>query len=186
MFKSGNRNDINNYRPISVLPAFSKVFENAISTRLVKFIEKNNLFTDCQHGFRSCRSTESAIVQFISNVYKYLERKHFVGGVFLDLSKAFDSLCHKILLKKLSNFGIRGLPLKLFESYITNRSQAVYCNSTYSSFKTIVKGVPQGSILGPILFLIYINDIVHASNKFKFTIYADDTNLLLEDESLDN
>ena len=117
LLKSGNRKDINNYRPISILPAFSKIFEKAISTRLVHFIETNNLFSDSQHGFRSGRSTESAITQFISNVYYYLEKKHYVAGVFLDLSKAFDSLCHCILSKKLSNFGVRGIPLKLFELY---------------------------------------------------------------------
>lgn len=89
------------------------------------------------------RSTESAITQFISNVYNYLEKKHYVVGIFLDLSKAFNSLCHNILLRKLSNFGVRGIPLKLFESYITNRVQAVYCNSNYSSFKIKTQGVTQ-------------------------------------------
>ena len=126
IFKSGTRTDLSNYRPISVLPAFSKVFEKVLTTRLVNFIEFNNLFADSQHGFRSGRSTQSAILQFTSNVYKYLEKKCYLAGIFLDLSKAFDSICHSILLKKLCNFGIRGLPLRLIESYLTNRSQAVY------------------------------------------------------------
>ena len=123
-------------------------------------------------------------MQFVSSVYSCLEHKLFSVGVFLDMSKAFDSLNHKILLAKLKNIGVRGVPLELFASYLSNRSQFVYCNNSSSSFQTIVKGVPQGSILGPIMFLIYINDIVHASSKFSFVIYADDTILLISDKSL--
>lgn len=117
LFKSGNKCNINNYRPISILPAFNKIFEKVITTRLVNFIERNNLISDYQHGFRSGRSTETAILQLISNVYKYLEKKHYLVGIFLDLSKAFDSLSHKILFSKLNNLGVRGVPLKLFVSY---------------------------------------------------------------------
>ena len=125
-------------------------------------------------------------MQFMSNIYSHLEKKHYLAEVFLDVSKAFDSLSHKILLCKLSNFGIRGIHLRFLHSYLTHRHPAVYCNNKYSSFKPICKGVPQGSILGPILFIIYINDIVHASSKLKYTIYADDTNLLMGDTDLDN
>ena len=149
-------------------------------------MENNNLLTDNQHGFRAGRSTETAILQFTHNVYQYLENKHHLIGIFLDLSKASDTLSHKILLCKLSHYGVRGIPLKLFESYLTNRSQAVYCNSTYSSFKAINRGVPQGSILGPILFLIYINDIVNVSSELKYTIYADDTNLLIGNANIND
>lgn len=186
LFKSGDRSDINNYRPISVLPAFSKIFEKIISVRLINYLEANNFLTEYQHGFRAQHSTESAILEFVNNVYASLEEKMYVVGVFLDLSKAFDTLDHKILLHKLEHSGIRGVPLKLFQSYLDCRKQAVYCNQNYSSLKSISKGVPQGSILGPILFLIYINDIVNASTKLRFVMYADDTTLLLKDNNIDS
>ena len=123
-------------------------------------------------------------MQFVSNVNKFFDEKYHVVGLFLDLSKAFDSLNHEILLYKLSNIGIRGSPLHLFHSYINNRKQAVFCNSVYFTTKVISSGVPQGSVLGPILFLIYINDLVRCSSKLKFTIYADDTTLLMADKNL--
>ena len=186
IFKSGDRRDINNYRPISILPAFNKIFEKIISFRLTNYLEANNLLTDCQHGFRANRSTESALLQFVNDVYLALEEKKYAIGVFIDLSKAFDTLDHRILLHKLAFLGIRGVPLKLFESYLTCRKQAVYCNNCYSHLKSIDKGVPQGSVLGPILFLVYINDIVNTSEIFKFVIYADDTTLFLKDKNLDS
>ena len=104
----------------------------------------------------------------------------------MDLSKAFDSSNHDILLEKLQNIGIRGLAYQLFCSYLNNRSQFVQCNNASSGFQSITRGVPQGSVLGPILFLIYINDIINASSKFQFIMYADDTNLLLADKDINS
>ena len=111
--KSGSKTDINNYRPISILPAFSKIYEKVIVSRLIHYLENNNLLSEHQHGFRSNHSTETAVVQFTNTVYNYLENKNHVVGVFIDLSKAFDSLHHVILLDKLRHKGIRGVPLKL-------------------------------------------------------------------------
>lgn len=184
IFKSGNRCDINNYRPISVLPAFSKIFEKVIVARLVKYLEENQILSQYQHGFRANHSTETAILQFVNNIYKSLEDKLYVVGVFIDLSKAFDSINHNILIDKMQHIGIRGVPLQLFRSYLSNRSQSVSCNNVTSQFNSIFRGVPQGSVVGPILFLIYVNDIINASSKFKYTIYADDTNLLLTDKDI--
>ena len=113
-----------------------------------------------------------------------MENKLHVAGVFIDLSKAFNSLDHKILLHKLEYLGIRGVSLQLFRSYLHDRQQTVYCNQTYSPLLPIVKGVPQGSVLGPLFFLVYINDLVNASTKFKFMMYADDTTLLISDKNI--
>lgn len=113
LLKSGDRGDINNYRHISILPAFSKIFEEIISVRLINYVESNNLIVKQQHGFRAQRSTESAILDFVHYIYLCLEEKSYVVGVFIDLSKAFDTLDHKILLHKLENYGIRGIALKL-------------------------------------------------------------------------
>lgn len=184
LFKSGSKDNVNNYRPISILPVFSKIVEKTLSVRLIDFLEKNNLLVNSQHGFRKDRSTDTALLDFTQYVYRCLEDKINVVGLFLDLSKAFDSLSHHILVDKLKYIGIRGPPLKLFTNYLANRKQVVHCNNNKSDIKNISKGVPQGSILGPILFLIYINDIVHASSKFKFILFADDTNLLLSDNDL--
>ena len=113
-----------------------------------------------------------------------IDKREFAVGVFIDLSKAFDTLNHAILLKKLEHYGVRGIALKLLKNYLSNRFQYVFLNDTSSRLKLISCGVPQGSILGPLLFLIYINDIVNCSSIMKFILFADDTNLFLSDEDL--
>lgn len=144
-------------------------------------MEKHDLLSVCQHGFRQQRFTETAILNFVNSVYRRLEEELFVVGILLDLFKAFDSLDH---MHKADPLGIRGMPLKLFQSYLKNRKQSVFFNKNYPPFKPILKGVPQGSVLGPLFFLIYIIDIVNASTEFTFVIYADDTTLLLKNKNI--
>ena len=110
------------------------------------------------------------MLQFVSNIYKYVDNKLFVPGIFVDLSKAFDTLNHDVLIDKLENIGIRGVPLKLLRNDLSNRLQSVYCNSAYSHYKHLKKGVPQRWILGPILFIINIIVMPQASPNLKFII----------------
>ena len=176
IFKDGEKNLFTNYRPISVLSCFSKIFEKALYNRLLSFLEKKNILIDQQFGFREHYSTYMAVMNMYDGLSTAIDNKEFAVGVFIDLSKAFDSLDHDILLQKLSHYGIRGVVLNLFRSYLQNRYQYVAYNDSNSPLERIVCGVPQGSVLGPVLFLIYINDIVNSSHIMKFILFADDTN----------
>ena len=177
IFKNGSHVDIANYRPISVLPVFSKIIEKCMYNRLTNFLEKNNILSTSQYGFRSGHSTSTALLDLVNKVSFALDSHKILIGLFLDLSKAFDTLDHSILIRKLHNYGIRGILLKLFESYLNNPKQFVICNNLSSEFQNVQCGVPQGSILGPLLFLIYMNDICNVSEKLKYILYADDTSL---------
>ena len=183
LFKGGDKEDMNCYRPISLLPALGKLFEKVISTRMVNFFDKNNLFSPQQFGFREKFSTEHAILDIHEKLLKNLNDGLTSCDVFLDLAKAFDSVSHDILLSKLEKYGIRGNVLSLFKSYLCSRTQFVKIDSSASELINILFGVPQGSILGPLLFLIYINDLPDATNFF-IRLFADDTFLCAQNKNI--
>ena len=145
--------------------------------RLINFVEKDNILSEHQYGFRKNRSTELAINEFIDKITKAIDKGKYTIGIFLDLSKAFDTINHTILIKKLEYYGIRGIALKWFQNYLTSRKQIVKYNDIMSEAMTITTGVPQGSILGPLLFLLYINDIQNCSELVSTILFADDTNI---------
>ena len=176
--------ECNNYRPVSLLPNLSKIFEKLIQTRLSKFLESNKCLLPKQFGFRNKYSTTHALIDITETIRKATDNGEFACGVFLGLQKAFDTVNHTILLKKLGHYGVRGRALKWFHSYLTNRKQFTRVDNTDSDIREISYGVPQGSVLGLLLFLIYINDFSKAI-KFSFIIhFADDTNILYASKSL--
>ncbi len=177
IFKKGDESLFTNYRPISLLPAISKIFEKVLFKQLYEFFQNKKLFYNAQYGFRKEHSTEFAALELVDRIIIEMDKTDTPINIFLDLSKAFDTLDHKILLEKLEYYGIKGTAHKLMESYITDRKQFVEINDVKSNTLTLTTGVPQGSILGPLLFLIYINDVALSSRLFDFIIYADDTSL---------
>lgn len=178
IFKKDDPSLFTNYRPISILPCFSKILEKLVFNRLYDYLLQHNFLYDSQYGFRQNYSTDMAVIEIHDRIVKELNEGKSVIGVFMDLSKAFDSLSHDILLQKMQHYGIKGLSLKWFQSYLLHRQQFTVYNSHNSSFGNINTGVPQGSILGPLLFLIYINDIVNSCHECDCILYADDTSLL--------
>lgn len=184
VFKSGDEKVIMNYRPISILPVFSKIFEKVVFNRLQNYLDKNNILHHNQFGFRPNLSTSLALLQLTDEISKASDDGKITIGIFVDLAKAFDTVDHKILLKKLNHYGIRGTALNWFESYLLNRVQYVMVNRAKSRSANVICGVPQGSILGPILFLLYINDLNIVSNIVRMIMFADDTNLFLTGKSV--
>ena len=178
LFKKGDQHILDNYRPISLLPVVSKVFKKVVFNQLYQYVTDNNLIFTSQYGFRKLHSTELASLELVDRVFQYLDKGKLPLSIFLDLSKAFDTLDHYILLNKLKFYGLSSTPLKWFESYLHGRKQYVDFDGIHSNTTYIGTGVPQGSILGPLLFIIYMNDIHMASQNFNVILYADDTNLI--------
>ena len=181
VYKNGDSNNMSNYRPISLLPVFSKIYEKVIYNQIYNYLNINKLLYKNQFGFQKSCSTEHAIIELTNKIFKSFDKGEQVLGVFIDLSKAFDTVDYGILLSKLNHYGIKGLIYKWTKNYLSNRKQFVIKKE--SSVLDIKCGVPQGSILGPLLFLIYINDI-HRASKLRSILYADDTTLFFNHNNI--
>ena len=183
--RDGSRSSCNNYRPLSVLSALSKIFERCILNQLSFYLTYEDILVPNQYGFRSAMTTVDCLVDLIDEITKSLDEENYAISIFLDLSEAFDTVNHSILLSKLDVYGKRDIENQWFRSYLNKRKQKVFVNGVESDFLKVNSGVPQGSILGPVLFLVYINDIVNATNYFSIRLFADDTSLTAAGKDLD-
>ena len=177
VFKTGDRDNLNNYRPITVLPTIARVFEKLIYQQLYQFLDKHKILGKQQCGFRSLHSTALALSEATNHWLMNIDNCNMNSIVFLDIRKAFDTIDHQILIKKLSQYGIQDDELNFFESYLENRTQCCSVNGKFSDRQKIEYGVPQGSILGPLLFIIYMNDLPLFVTNAQISMYADDTSL---------
>ena len=179
LFKKGDEALCSNYRPISLLSCFHKLFEKVIKVKLLDFLNENNVLYKYQFGFRKNHSTNLALLEVTEQLYANLNVDNYGLGIYLDFQKAFDTVDHEILLHKLNHYGIRGNILDWFKSYLSNRKQFTFINGVYSTASHINYGVPQGSVLGPLLFLIYVNDIQNAFLNATPKLFADDINVFI-------
>ena len=181
--ESGATADINNYRPTSILPVISKILERAVHHQLMDYLERNNLLSDKQFGYRSKSSTELATALFIDSIRRSGDKGLLPGAVYLDLSKAFDTLDHGRLLEKMKSHGVNGLALTWFTDYLFQRSQVVKLGQELSDPCPLTCGVPRGSILDPIMFLLFFNDFEYCLRHSNVAQFADDTVIYLSSKS---
>ena len=185
LYKSGDAFLVNNYRPVSVLPVISKIIERHVFNSFYDYLNSNHLLTEHQSGFRPKHSCETALHNIIDNWLCNIDAGKLTGVLFIDLSKAFDTVNHDVLLKKLLSFGICQNTFNWFSSYLRNRTQCVKWKGVLSKEKNVTIGVPQGSILGPLFFILFVNDYPKCLKHSTVTIYADDTTQDVSDKSID-
>ena len=177
ILKKGDPEIPSNYRPISLLPIFSKIYEKLMHKRISVFLKERNILYPLQFGFQENNSINHALISMTEEIRSSLDNRRYGCGIVVDLQKAFHTVNHDILLTKLEHYDIRGNVVDWFKSYLSERIQFVSINGSSSSLMRTTYGVPQGSVLGPLLFLIYVNDLPNASKKLKFYLFADDTNI---------
>ena len=186
IFKSGAKKDVNNYRPISVISIFSRILERIVHDQIFEFLLENNVITKNQSAFRKLYSTITSLICSTDHWYENIDNKTLNLTIFLDLKKAFDTVDHKILVEKLRRYGIRDTVGNWFQSYLDQRTQFCATNRQRSTAREVTCGIPQGSCLGPLLFIIYLNDLENCLKFSQASIYADDTNVTIASDDIEN
>ena len=184
IFKSGNKSDAHNYRAISIISVFARIFEKTVHDQLYNFLSRNNILTPSQSAFRKLHSTNTSLINCTDNWYRNIDKKQLNLSLFLDLKKAFDTVDHQIMVKKLNAIGVRGIAGDWFASFLSNRKQYCSLGDQKSSESLVTCGIPQGSCLGPLLFIIYLNGFEDCLVLSKAGMYADDTHVTLKSDSL--